>query len=243
MVARRSDLVYDIRDPTTAKVKYVHFNLLNRAANDMNHNLKKNSKTSEVVKLSFESEDEIILLPPFAGNLNIEDHEINLPNNQALVRPNNAPLLRHNIVQQEGNAGPAEGQAFAVYTPQRKHGRYNLRTNHNRFTKLKESLMLILAILLLVTIVFGNDVHVFPEIGAIAERCGDVAFQSSSTIFSMVLRLEIPTPRVPQWHCYNRSTHLEQFLQNNIDAALLPTLVSNYYRSYFNLPNNNYFIR
>ena len=28
VVARRSDLVYDIRDPTTAKVKRVHFNLL-----------------------------------------------------------------------------------------------------------------------------------------------------------------------------------------------------------------------
>ena len=107
VVARRFDLVYDIRDPTTAKVKRVHFNLLKIAANDINHNLNKNSKTPEVVELSFESEDEIVLLPPFAGDLNIEDNEINLPNNQALVRPNNAPPLRHDIVQQEGNAVPA----------------------------------------------------------------------------------------------------------------------------------------
>ena len=59
----------------------------------------------------------------------------------------------------------------------------------------------------------------------------------------MVLRLEIPTPRVPQWHCHNGSTHLEQFLHNNIDGALLPTWVSNNYRSYLNFPNNNYHIR
>ena len=85
--------------------------------------------------------------------------------------------------------------------------------------------------------------HVFPEVGAIAERCGDVAVQSSSTIFLMVLRLEILTPRVTQWHCHNGSTHLEQILHDNIDGALLPTWVSDNYRSYFNLPNNNYPIR
>ena len=65
--------------------------------------------------------------------------------------------------------------------------------------------------------------HVFPEVGVIAERCKDVAVQSSSIIYSIILRLEIPTPRVPQWHCDNGSTHLEQFLDNNIDGALLPT--------------------
>ena len=37
-------------------------------------------------------------------------------------------------------------------------------------SKLKYSLVFILEILLLVTIVFGKDVHVFHEIGAIAER-------------------------------------------------------------------------
>ena len=111
MVARRSALVYDIRDLTTATVKLVHFNWLNKAVNDIHHNLNKNSKTPEVVELSSESEDEIELLPSFAEDLNIEDHEINLPNYQALVRTNNAPLLRHDIVQQQRNAGPAEGQA------------------------------------------------------------------------------------------------------------------------------------
>ena len=83
--------------------------------------------------------------------------------------------------------------------------------------------MFILAILLLVPIVYGKDVRVFHEVGAIAERCRDVAVQLSSAIFSMVLRLEIPTPQIRQWHCHNRSTHLEQFLHNNIDGTLLPT--------------------
>ena len=83
-------------------------------------------------------------------------------------------------------------------------------------------MVFILAILLLVPIVCGKDVHVFPEVSAIAERCGDVAVQSSSSIFSMVLRLEIPTPRISQWHCHNGSTN---------------------YRSYPERPNNNYSVR
>ena len=103
--------------------------------------------------------------------------------------------------------------------------------------------MFILAILLLVPILCGKDVNVFPEVGAIAERCGDVAVQSSSAIFSMVLRLEIPTPRIRQWHCHNGSTHLEQFLHNNIDGTLLPTWEKDNYVSYPLLPNNNYPIR
>ena len=82
--------------------------------------------------------------------------------------------------------------------------------------------------------------HVFSEVGAKAERCGDMAVQSSSTIFLMVLRLEIPTPRVPQCHCHNGSTQLEQFLHNNVDGALLPTWVSERYRSYSTFPDNNY---
>ena len=68
--------------------------------------------------------------------------------------------------------------------------------------------MFILAILLVVPIVCGKDVYVFPEVGAIAERCGDMVVQLSSTIFSMVLRLEISTPRVPQLHCHNGTTQL-----------------------------------
>ena len=84
--------------------------------------------------------------------------------------------------------------------------------------------------------------HVFPEVGAIGERCGNVAVQSSSTKFSMVLRLEIPTPRIPQLHGHNGSTHLEQFLHNNIDGALLPIWAKDYYINYPYLPNNNYSI-
>ena len=103
--------------------------------------------------------------------------------------------------------------------------------------------MFILTILLLVPIVCGKDVNVFPKVGVIAEGCGDVAVQSSSAIFSMVLRLEIPTPRIRQWHCHNGSTHLEQFLHNNINGTLVPTWAKNYYVSYPHLPNNNYFIR
>ena len=60
--------------------------------------------------------------------------------------------------------------------------------------------MFILAILLLVSIVCGKNVHVFPEVGAIAERCGDVTVQSSFAIFLMVLKLEILTRRIRQWH-------------------------------------------
>ena len=101
MVARRSDLVYDIQDLPTAKVKRVHFNLLTNAANDTSNKLNRNSKTPKIVGLSFDSDDEIKLLPLFAKNLNIEDNKINQPNNQALVRPINAPLLNHDIVQQE----------------------------------------------------------------------------------------------------------------------------------------------
>ena len=141
------------------------------------------SLTPEVVELSSESEDEIELLPPFAGDLNIEDHEINLPTNQALGGPNDAPLLCHDIVQQERNAGQAEGQAPTVNNSQRGHGRYNLRTNPNPSTKLKDSLLLILAILLLLPIVCGKDVHVFSEVGAKAERRGDVKVQTYSTLF------------------------------------------------------------
>ena len=103
--------------------------------------------------------------------------------------------------------------------------------------------MFILEIILLVPIVCGKDVHVFPEVAAIAERCGKVAVQSYSAIFSMILRLEMPTPRVLQWHCHNGSTHLEQFLHNNIDGSLLPTWAKDNYVSYFHLPNNNYPIR
>ena len=146
MVARRSDLVYDIRDPRTAKVKRVHFNLLKQTAYDINHNFNKNSETPEVVELNSEPEDEIELLPLFAGDLNIEDNEINLPNNQLFVRPNNAPPLCHDIVLQEGNAVLVEGQAPAVNNKQRGHGSYNLRTNPNPSSKLKDSLVFILAI-------------------------------------------------------------------------------------------------
>ena len=103
--------------------------------------------------MSSEFEDEIVLLPLFARDLNIEDHEINLPNHQALVRLNNEPLLCHDIVQQERNAGPAENEAPAVNNPQRGHGRYNLRTNPNPSTKLKDSPVFILASLLLISIV------------------------------------------------------------------------------------------
>ena len=59
----------------------------------------------------------------------------------------------------------------------------------------------------------------------------------------MVLRLEMFTPRITQWHCHNKSTHLEQFLHNNIDGALLPPWAKDYYIRYPYLPNNNYFIR
>ena len=89
----------------------------------------------------------------------------------------------------------------------------------------------------------GKDVHVFPEVVAIAERCGDVAVQSSSAIFSMLLRLEISTPRIFQWHCHNESTPLEQFLHNNIDGGMLPTWTDDNYRSYPERPNNNYPVR
>ena len=141
------------------------------------------------------------------------------------------------------HAGSAYGYGPALYHLQCVHSRYNLKTNPNPFTKHKTFLVFILANLLLVPIVCGINVHVFPKVGAIAERCGNVAFQLSSTIFSIVLRLNIPTPRVPQWHCHNGSTHLEQFLHDNIDGALLPTWVSDNYRSTLNLPNNNYPIR
>ena len=147
----------------------------------------------------------------------------NIPDNQAPVGPNNAPLAPNDIGHQARNAGRAERQAPAKPLPQHGHGRYKLRTNPNPSTKLKDSLVFILAILLLVSIACNKDVHVFPEVGAIAERCGDVAVESSSAIFSIILRLEIPTPRIRQWHCHNGSTHLEQFLHNNIDGTLLPT--------------------
>ena len=102
--------------------------------------------------------------------------------------------------------------------------------------------MFILAILLLVPIVCIKDVHVLSEVGAIAERCGNLAVQSSSAILSMVLRLEILTPQIRQWHCHNGSTHFEQFLHNNIDGTLLPTWAKDNYVSYPHLPNNNYSI-
>ena len=100
----------------------MHFNLLKPAANDPSNNFNKNSDTPKIAELSSNSENEIELLPLFAKDLNIEDNEINLPNNQALVISNNAPLLRHDIVQQEGNAVPAKGQAPAVYNQRRGHG-------------------------------------------------------------------------------------------------------------------------
>ena len=59
----------------------------------------------------------------------------------------------------------------------------------------------------------------------------------------MVLRLEIPTPRIQKWHCHNGSTHLEQLLHNNIDGTLIPTWAKDYYVSYPHLPNNNYPVR
>ena len=87
------------------------------------------------------------------------------------------------MVRHKENAGPADGYGPALYHLQCVHSRYNLKTNPNPYTKLKTSLVFILAILLLVPIVCGNDVHVFPEVGAIVERCGDVAVQTLSTIF------------------------------------------------------------
>ena len=102
--------------------------------------------------------------------------------------------------------------------------------------------MFILGILLFVHIVCGNNAQIFPEVGVIADRCEDVAVQSSSTIFSMVLKLKIPTLRVPQWHCNNGSTHLKRILHNNIDGARLTTWLRDDYSRYLNLPNNNYSI-
>ena len=99
----------------------------------------------------------------------------------------NEPPLCHDIVQQKGNAVHADGQNTTINHPQCVHSRYNLQTNQNPSTKLKNSLLFLLAILFVVPIVCGKDVHVFPEVGAIAEWCGDVAVQSSSAIFSMVL--------------------------------------------------------
>ena len=146
--------------------------------------------------------------------------------------------LRQSIVKQNGNTNVAESQLPGLNHTVIEHPCYSFRTNPNPSTKLKNYLVFILAILLLVPIVCGKDVHVFPEVGAIAERCGDVAVQSSSAIFSMVLRLEIPTPRIRQWHCHNGLTHLEQFLHKNIDGTLLPTWAKDYYVSYPNVPNN-----
>ena len=153
------------------------------------------------MELSSGSDDETVLVPPFAGDLDVEDNVRNIPDNQVPVGPNNAALAPNNIGHQAKNAGRAERQAPAEPLPQRGHGRYNFRNNPNPSTRLKDSLVFILSILLLDPIACGKDVYVFPEVGAIAERCGDVAVQSSSAIFSMVLRLEIPTPQIRQWHC------------------------------------------
>ena len=49
--------------------------------------------------------------------------------------------------------------------------------------KFKDLLLFILAILLLVPIACWKDVHVFPNEGAIAKRCGDVAVKLYSKIF------------------------------------------------------------
>ena len=86
----------------------------------------------------------------------------------------------------------------------------------------------------------GKDEQVFPELGAVAERCGHVTVQSSFTKFYMVLRLEIPTPLISQWHCYNGSTVRKQFSHNNIDGGMMPTWKDDNYRSFPKRPNNNY---
>ena len=129
------------------------------------------------MELSTGSDDETVLLPYFAGDLDVEDDAYNIPNNQAVLDHKNVSLVPDEIVNHNRNANRGERHDAADNLPQRKHGRYNLRTNPTPSTKLKDSLVFILAILLLVPIVCGKDVHEFPEVGAIAERCKDVAVQ------------------------------------------------------------------
>ena len=136
-------------------------------------------------------------------NFNIIDNGTNVFNNQPLVISNNAPLLRYDLVQ-EKNASFVENKTHAVNNLQRGHGRNNFSTNPNFSTKLKSSLVFIFAILLLVSIVCITNVHVFPEVDAIATQCKYVADQSCFTIFLIVLRLKFLKPRVLQWHCHNK---------------------------------------
>ena len=126
VVARRSDLVYDISDPNSAKIKRVHFNLLKRAPDNFKQELKINPIKPDVVKLSSGSNDETVLLPLFAGDLDIGDNVRNIPDIQAPVDPIHAPLAPNEIVNHDRNAGGADRQAPVENLPQRGHGRYNL---------------------------------------------------------------------------------------------------------------------
>ena len=126
VVARRSDVVYDIRDPNSAKIKRVHFNLLKRAPECFKQQLKIHPTRPDVVKISSGFDDETVLLLPFAGDLDVEDNVRNIPDNQVPVGSNTAPLAPSIISHQARNTGRAERQAPAEPLPQRGHGRYNL---------------------------------------------------------------------------------------------------------------------
>ena len=119
VVARRSDLVYDIRDPNSAKIKRVHFNLLKQAFENFKQQLKIHLTRPDVVELSSGSDDETVLFPPFAGNLDVEGDANNIPNNQAVVDPNNMSLVPDEIVNRNRNANRRERHDAADNLPQR----------------------------------------------------------------------------------------------------------------------------
>ena len=99
--ARCSDLIYDIRDPNSAKIKRVHFNLLKRAPNNFKQELKVNPIKPDVVELSSSSDDETVLLQPFAGNSDIGNNVRNIPYIQAPVNSIYAPLALNEIVNHD----------------------------------------------------------------------------------------------------------------------------------------------
>ena len=137
---------------------------------------------------------------------------------------------------------PIEGQPFGTDERARTSNYPGLRASTRPpkyFRDYVSSIFFLLLILLPVTLASDPDVIVFPQHGAVAEKCGLVAVDSGSAHFSMILRLDFKMPNMSLMNC-TRSLLKNEILATEV-AGITPK--SYHYldgwQDYLNVTNMN----
>ena len=179
IIKRCSDLVYEIKNPTTGKSKRVHYNLL-KPATKMPHDNPNEEQENNISDPS-ESESDEVIIDPISHDqdstpLNTADEKEHLtgPKDKQQINADSQTAISQASTSSLSNAdstatsGPNETRAAT--------SRYNLRPRPKPTVRMKDAFLVFIALILLLPFVAASNGGVSPLVGV--ARSGQTTFNS-----------------------------------------------------------------